>query len=194
MSIVAASENCLAIGTRLSDFEITGVLGEGGFGIVYLAFDHALQRTVAIKEYMPGVLAERGPDQSIAVRAERHLETFKVGLKSFINEARFLAQFDHPSLVKVYRYWEQNRTAYTAMKYYEGRTVKDIVAESPELVSEGWCRSVVRQILDALELLDTMNIVHRDVSPDNIIVQQHRFAVLLHHARCRASRTSSSAR
>ena len=109
------SENCLPIGTRLHDFEITGVLGEGGFGIVYIAFDHSLQRNVAIKEYMPGVLATRGEDHSIRVRADRHQETFLVGQKSFINEARFLAQFDHPSLVKVYRFWEQNRTAYTAI-------------------------------------------------------------------------------
>ncbi len=180
MSIVpAGSENCLPIGTRLSDFEITGVLGEGGFGIVYLAFDHALQRTVAIKEYMPGVLAARGSDHSVAVRAERHQETFNVGLKSFINEARFLAQFDHPSLVKVYRYWEENQTAYTAMKYYEGRTVKQIVGAAPASVTEAWCRALVRQILEALEMLYTMNIVHRDVSPDNIIVQDNGEAVLL---------------
>lgn len=180
MSIVpAGSENCLPIGTRLSDFEITGVLGEGGFGIVYLAFDHALQRVVAIKEYMPGVLAARGADRSVEVRAERHQDTFNVGLKSFINEARFLAQFDHPSLVKVYRYWEENQTAYTAMKYYEGRTVKEIVSGAPETVTEAWCRALVRQILDALEMLYTMNIVHRDVSPDNIIVQENGEAVLL---------------
>lgn len=181
MSVVAAtgSENCLTIGTRLADFEITGVLGEGGFGIVYLAFDHSLQRTVAIKEYMPGVLAARGADHSVSVRAERHQDTFNVGLKSFINEARFLAQFDHKSLVKVYRYWEQNRTAYTAMQYYEGRTIKDIVARSPELVTQEWCMAILRQILGALEMLYTMNIVHRDVSPDNIIVQDNGDAVLL---------------
>ncbi len=175
----AGSENCLPVGTRLSDFEITGVLGEGGFGIVYLAFDHSLQRTVAIKEYMPGVLATRGADHSVAVRAERHRDTFNVGMKSFINEARFLAQFDHPSLVKVYRYWEQNQTAYTAMQYYDGRTIKEIVAARPELVTQAWCLSVMKQILAALEMLYTMNIVHRDVSPDNIIVQDNGDAVLL---------------
>ncbi|MFZ3290020.1 MAG: serine/threonine-protein kinase, partial [Telluria sp.] len=173
------TENCLAIGTRLSDFEITGILGEGGFGIVYVAFDHALQRTVAIKEYMPGALAARGADQSVAVRAERHQETFEVGLRSFINEARLLAQFDHPSLVKVYRFWEQNRTAYTAMQYYDGRTVKNIVENSPELVTDAWCRLVFKQILEALEMLYTMNILHRDVSPDNIMVQASGDAVLL---------------
>jgi serine/threonine protein kinase len=176
---IAGSENCLPIGTRLADFEITGILGEGGFGIVYIAFDHSLQRNVAIKEYMPGVLAARAEDHSIRVRAERHQETFNVGLKSFINEARFLAQFDHPSLVKVYRFWEQNQTAYTAMQYYDGRTIKDIVTASPDVVTEEWCRKILKQILEALEMLYTMRILHRDVSPDNIIVQENGDAVLL---------------
>ena len=175
----SGSENCLPIGTRLSDFEITGVLGEGGFGIVYIAYDHSLQRHVAIKEYMPGALAMRGGDRGVSLRAERHQETFKLGLKSFINEARFLAQFDHPSLVKVYRFWEQNRTAYTAMQYYQGRTIKQIVAESPELIDEAWCRKIMRQMLQALEMLYTMKILHRDISPDNIIVQENGDAVLL---------------
>ncbi len=177
--VVKGSENCLPIGTRLHDFEITGILGEGGFGIVYIAFDHSLQRSVAIKEYMPGVLAARASDHGIRVRAERHRETFDVGLKSFINEARFLAQFDHPSLVKVYRFWEQNHTAYTAMQYYDGRTIKDIVNGSPHVVNEAWCRKILKQILDALEMLYTMRILHRDVSPDNIIVQESGDAVLL---------------
>jgi predicted Ser/Thr protein kinase len=178
-SVNNGSENCLPIGSRLSDFEITGILGEGGFGIVYIAYDHSLQRTVAIKEYMPGALAMRGGDRGVSLRAERHQETFKLGLKSFINEARFLAQFDHPSLVKVYRFWEQNRTAYTAMQYYEGRTIKQIIADSPELADEAWCRKILRQILQALEMLYTMKILHRDISPDNIIVQQNGDAVLL---------------
>ena len=176
---VRASENCLPIGTRLADFEIIEVLGEGGFGIVYLAFDHALRRTIAIKEFMPSVLAMRGQDGAVALRAERHHDTFQGGLKSFINEARLLAQFDHPALVKVHRYWEQNGTAYTAMQYYEGRTIKDIVATSPELVDQAWCVKMLGQVLQALEMLYTMQIVHRDVSPDNIIVQDSGEAVLL---------------
>ncbi|QNA89686.1 serine/threonine protein kinase [Massilia sp. Dwa41.01b] len=177
--INAGSENCLPIGTRLSDFEITGVLGEGGFGIVYVAYDHALQRTVAIKEYMPGALTMRAAGDAVSLRSERHQETFRLGLKSFINEARILAQFDHPALVKVYRFWEQNNTAYTAMKFYDGRTVKDIVTNSPELVDEAWCRRVTEQILGALDMLYTMRILHRDISPDNIIVQENGDAVLL---------------
>jgi len=175
----AGSENCLPIGTRLADFEITGVLGEGGFGIVYVAYDHALQRTVAIKEYMPGALALRADDGSIALRSDRHQDTFGLGLKSFINEARLLAQFDHPALIKVYRFWEQNNTAYTAMKFYQGRTIKEIVNTTPELVDEAWCRKVLYQILQALDTLYTMQILHRDISPDNIIIQENGDAVLL---------------
>mgnify|MGYP003384775882 CR=1 FL=1 len=173
------TENCLAIGTRLADFEITGILGEGGFGIVYVAFDHSLQRTVAIKEYMPGTLAGRAADASVSVRAERHKATFEAGLKSFINEARLLAQFDHPSLVKVYRFWEQNKTAYMAMRYYDGKTLKDIVRSRPEMVTEAWLKFIFKQILEALDTLYKAKILHRDVSPDNIIVQKNGDAVLL---------------
>lgn len=175
----AGSENCLPPGTRLADYEIVRVLGEGGFGIVYLAFDHALHRHVAIKEYMPSALAMRGADLGVSLRAERHQDTYRLGLKSFINEARFLAQFDHPALVKVHRYWEQNRTAYTAMQYYQGRTVKQIVADTPQLVDQAWCLRLLGNILQALDMLHGAQIVHRDVSPDNIIVQSNGDAVLL---------------
>ncbi|MFZ6673480.1 protein kinase domain-containing protein [Undibacterium sp. Xuan67W] len=175
----APGENCLAIGTRLNDFEVTGVLGEGGFGIVYLAFDHSLQRTVAIKEYMPGALAGRTSDASVVVRAERYKKTFDAGLKSFINEARLLAQFDHPSLVHVYRFWEENKTAYMVMRYYDGQTLKDIVNTRPEVITEDWLKAMIKQILEALDTLYRAKILHRDISPDNIIVQKNGDAVLL---------------
>ncbi|MET3138724.1 serine/threonine protein kinase [Undibacterium sp. GrIS 1.2] len=172
-------QNCLAVGTRLNDFEITGILGEGGFGIVYLAFDHSLQRTVAIKEYIPGALASRAADSSVVVRVERHKKTFDAGLKSFINEARLLAQFDHPFLVKVYRFWEENKTAYMVMRHYDGFTLKEIVNQRPELVTEAWLKFIFKQILEALDTLYKAKILHRDVSPDNIIVQKNGDAVLL---------------
>ena len=175
----SGSDNCLAIGTRLADFEITGIVGEGGFGIVYLAFDHSLRRTVAIKEYMPGALAGRGRDQSVIVRAGRHQETFDTGLKSFINEARLLARFDHPALVKVYRFWEENKTGYMAMRYYEGETLKAVVKDQPELINEAWLKAMLKPMLEALETLYKIQILHRDISPDNIMIQKNGDAVLL---------------
>jgi hypothetical protein len=171
--------NCLPIGTRISEFEIRQVIGEGGFGIVYLAFDHSLQRTVAIKEYMPSALAARSTDHTVSVRSKRHAEAFEAGLRSFINEARLLAQFDHPALVKVYRFWEQHGTAYMVMRYYEGRTLKSVLRDNPELVNEAWLKRLLKPILSALDKLYAASILHRDVSPENIMIQPDGKPVLL---------------
>lgn len=176
---ITGSANCLPIGTRLAEFEITGVIGEGGFGNVYLAFDHSLQRTVAIKEYMPVSLASRGIDNSVLVQTKRHRETFETGMNSFINEARLLAQFDHPALIKVYRFWEENRTAYMAMRYYEGQTFKAIIAKHPERVTEAWLKPILKPLLEALDTLYKLQVLHRDISPDNIMIQNNGEAVLL---------------
>ncbi len=176
---ITGSANCLPIGTRLAEFEITGVIGEGGFGNVYLAFDHSLQRTVAIKEYMPVSLASRGIDNSVLVQTKRHRETFETGMNSFINEARLLAQFDHPALIKVYRFWEQHNTAYMAMRYYEGQTFKAIISKHPERVTEAWLKTILKPLLEALETLYKLQVLHRDISPDNIMIQNNGEAVLL---------------
>jgi serine/threonine protein kinase len=175
----AGSETCLPVGTRLAEFEITDLIGEGGFGIVYLAFDHSLQRTVAIKEYMPSALARRGADKGVVVRLQREQETFDAGLRSFINEARLLAQFDHPALVKVYRFWEENNTGYMAMRYYEGHTIKGVVKNTPALVTEVWLKGMLKPVLEALEALYRVQVLHRDISPDNIMIQDNGEAVLL---------------
>lgn len=180
MDTATGSEAALPVGTRLgADFEILSVLGEGGFGIVYLALDHSLQRTVAIKEYMPDSLAKRRCDSHVTVRRQSDSEAFQAGLKSFIQEARLLARFDHPALVKVYRYWEQNDTGYMAMQYYQGRTVKTILGSEPGIVTEDWLKGVMRPVLDALETLYQVQVLHRDISPENIMVQHGGAAVLL---------------
>lgn len=89
---------------------------------MYLALDHDLEREVAIKEYLPATLAGRTESQQVSLRSQADAETFALGLKSFVNEARLLARFDHPSLLKVYRFWEANGTAYMAMPVMHGRT------------------------------------------------------------------------
>jgi serine/threonine protein kinase len=161
--------NALPAATRLSEFEVTGVIGEGGFGIVYLAWDHSLQRKVALKEFMPASLALR--DQlTVRVRSARHKETFEAGMKSFINEARLLAQFDHPSLVKVYRFWEANGTAYMVMPLYEGITLKDCVTRMAGPPDEAWLLSLLSPLTEALAVIHRENCFHRDIAPDNVIL------------------------
>lgn len=164
------SQNALPVGTRVGEFEIKGLVGTGGFGIVYLAYDHSLQRQVALKEYMPSELAGRDAGATVGVKSERYLETFQAGLRSFVNEARLLAQFDHPSLVKVYRFWESNGTAYMVMPFYRGQTLKQALAAMEEPPGEAWLKGILAQLLEALSVLHRDNCLHRDISPDNILI------------------------
>jgi hypothetical protein len=162
--------NMLPVGTYLAEFEITKVLGEGGFGIVYLAEDHSLGRRVALKEYMPSSLAARVGGTQVSVKSERHRETFEAGLKSFVNEARLLAQFDHPSLVKVYRFWEDNGTAYMVMPFYEGVTLKDELKAMGKPPDEAWLRERLEPLTEALAVIHAEQCFHRDIAPDNVIL------------------------
>ncbi|CAH0348337.1 protein kinase [Aquabacterium sp. CECT 9606] len=158
-------------GTRLGEFEIKGLIGEGGFGIVYLAYDESLQRQVALKEYMPSSLAARSnTTATVSVKSDRHRETFQAGLKSFVNEARLLAQFDHPSLVKVYRFWEGHGTAYMVMPYYEGPTLKRALADLGRPPTEAELKAWLRPLMDALEVMHAAHCFHRDIAPDNILL------------------------
>ncbi len=158
------------MGTYLGEFEILQVLGEGGFGIVYLATDHSLQRRVALKEYMPSSLATRSGATAVQVKSERYRETFVAGMKSFINEARLLASFDHPSLVKVYRFWEANGTAYMVMPFYEGCTLKEHLRELGAPPDEAWLRALLAPLTEALQVIHADQCYHRDIAPDNVIL------------------------
>ncbi|KAB2893106.1 MAG: serine/threonine protein kinase, partial [Burkholderiaceae bacterium] len=171
--------DALPVGTRLAEFEIQALLGVGGFGMVYQAFDHSLRRHVAIKEYMPSALAGRAQGQSLWVRTSSDELTFQAGLASFVNEARLLAQFDHPSLVKVFRFWEANNTAYMVMPLYVGMTFKQARAQMRTPPPEAWLRKVLWSVLDALRVLHDGQTLHRDISPDNIFLQDNGPPVLL---------------
>jgi serine/threonine protein kinase len=175
----AGTAVALAPGTRVAEFEVRRVLGSGGFGIVYLAWDHALEREVALKEYMPGTLAGRGDGLAVSVRSQAMADTFALGLRSFVNEARLLARFDHPSLVKVYRFWEDNGTAYMVMPYYVGRTIRQVRAGMVVPPGEGLCRRVLDALLSALDVLHKEGVFHRDIAPDNILLGDDGAPVLL---------------
>jgi non-specific serine/threonine protein kinase len=177
----------LEAGHRLDEFELLEVIGEGGFGIVYRAYDHSLQREVAVKEYMPSMLARRVGDDSVHVRSDRLTATFQAGLRSFINEARTLAQFSHPALVRVHRFWEANSTAYMAIQLYRGRTLRRLAEEEPTKISEAWLLGMLGPLLGALETLHRSQCFHRDIAPDNIFIQQDDLPVLLDFGAARKS-------
>ena len=174
----ARASEALANGTRIDEFEILGVIGEGGFGIVYLTVDHSLGREVALKEYLPKSVAGRVGAARVSVRDPSSTEVFQMGLDSFINEARMLAQFDHPGLVKVHRFWTGNGTAYMVMPYYRGVTVREIVRRNGPL-SEVQLVGVLQGILSALDVMHARQCFHRDVAPDNILLLEDERPVLL---------------
>ncbi len=160
----------LPVGHALQEYVIEGLVGEGGFGIVYLARDTRLGRVVALKEYMPNNLATRSSNHTVSVRSERHRETFELGLRSFVNEAQLLASFDHPSLVKVYRFWEANGTAYMVMPFYQGPTLKKWLRDLGQPPDERWLLALLAPMIDALEQLHHDHCYHRDIAPDNILL------------------------
>ena len=171
--------NVLPVGTHLGEFEILDLIGEGGFGIVYLAYDHSLERQVALKEYMPSGLAKRTTHLAVTVRSQHNVETFTAGLKSFINEAKMLAQFDSQSLVKVHRFWEGNGTAYMVMPFYEGITLKQALKQRRVTPSESWIRVLLADLFDAIEIIHRGQCLHRDIAPDNILLLKDGRPLLL---------------
>ena len=160
----------LPVGSRLAEFEITRVVGQGGFGVVYEAWDHTLERVVAIKEYLPTSLSTRQQDGTVVPLSERHRETFDLGMRSFINEARLLAQFDHPSLLKVYRFWQERGTTYMVMPFYRGDTLRQALVSIPAGVDEAWLIRIMDGVTQALAVMHGANCYHRDIAPDNIIL------------------------
>lgn len=173
----AHEKNALPIGTILEDYEIIDIIGWGGFGIVYLANDN-LGRKVAIKEYMPTSLAKRTDTTTVIVISQKYEETFQAGLQSFVKEARFLVQFSHPSLIKVFRFWEGNGTAYMAMEFYQGKTLKETLHTMQD-PPEAWLKFLLEHLLDATNVLHKAQCLHRDISPDNILILPNSEPVLL---------------
>lgn len=169
----------LPLGTRFGEMEIVRVLAVGGFGIVYLARDHALDRDVAVKEFLPSHLVCRGEGCEVTVRSLTHATTFALALESFVDEAKLLARFSHPAMVKVHSSWKANGTAYMAMPYLRGPTLWELRRSMTQAPTEIWLRSIVDPLLEALQLLHAERIYHRDVAPDNVILTGAGLPVLL---------------
>ncbi|HKW82745.1 MAG TPA: serine/threonine-protein kinase [Burkholderiaceae bacterium] len=159
--------------------ELVRVLASGGFGIVYLARDHWLDRDVAVKEFLPAHLAGRGDDLRVELRTDAGAAEFAQGLQSFIAEAKLLAHFSHPAIVKVHRYWEANGTGYMVMPYLRGPTLGQVRRSMSQAPTEEWLRSIMEPLMGALAMLHAESVYHRDISPDNVLVSENNGAPIL---------------
>lgn len=158
-------------GTRLHEYRIESVLGQGGFGITYLATDVHLSAQVAIKEYLPEEIAQRRPEGHVAPRATRHVERYLRGLESFLAEARTLAALRHPAIVRVARFFEAHRTAYMVLEYEQGTPLKAWWPQHHAVGETGLVERLL-PVLDGLEAVHAAGFLHRDVKPENIQVRE----------------------
>lgn len=174
----ASDMAALAPGQSLLEYRIDKVLGGGGFGITYLAQDSNLQLPVAIKEFFPSSLVIRDAEQQVLGRNEDADGQFQWGLERFIDEARTLASFRHPHIVRVLRYFKANGTAYIVMEYESGLPLPQWLSRNRGLDQAGLLR-IVYPLLDGLDAVHKLDFLHRDIKPDNIYIRADGSPVLL---------------
>ena len=170
--------HALSKGTRLNQYEVMNILGAGGFGITYMARDTTLDTTVAIKEYLPGDLAVRQGDSQVTAKSSLSKSDFDWGMDRFLAEARTLARFRHPNIVRVNQIFQANNTAYLVMEYAKGQSLDDLLQKNGP-ISEEQTKDILYPILDGLKRVHEQGFLHRDIKPGNIIIRDEGGAVLI---------------
>lgn len=165
-------------GTRIREFEFHRVLGHGGFGITYLGWNITLNIPLAIKEYFPADLATRERNLSVVPQTAQAGPDFQWGLERFLDEARILARFHHPNIVRIHQYFEAHRTAYIAMDYVEGESLSAHFNRKGTLSGKE-LKGILDPLLEALEVVHGADFLHRDIKPGNIILRARDGAPVL---------------
>ena len=162
----------LSAGTVLQNrYEIGAVVGAGGFGITYAAWDRVLEQRVAIKEYMPGEFSTRTPGETrVSVYGGEKEEQYKNGRDKFYEESQRLAKFqDVPGIVQIYNSFEENETAYLVMEFLEGETLGERLKRDKR-IPEQEAVGIILPVLQALTEVHRVGILHRDIAPNNIFL------------------------
>ena len=155
---------------RVEEYEVKRTLGQGGFGITYLAWDRKLDGAVALKEYFPASYARRRRNNKVMPARRESSETFQWGLNRFLDEARAIHRLSHDNVVHVRRHFEANGTAYLAMEHVEGDSLESILEERRTLKPSEW-RPILDGLLNGLQHVHKSGYLHRDVKPENIVIR-----------------------
>ena len=169
--------------TVIGGYRVVRKISAGGFGVVYLAVDKEGQQ-VAVKEYLPSALTMRDDGALVPQVAPEKLSLYRLGLKSFFEEGRSLAQISHPSVVSVLNFFRQNETVYMVMNYLEGATLQDFIVTARDLKKqkvfrESTIRSLFDEILRGLRIVHQHKMLHLDLKPANIFITDDNKAVML---------------
>ena len=162
----------LEIGYRLNGrYRVCRSLGQGGFGITYLAEDELLGQKIVIKEYFPAAFARRAEDGSIRIMEETDRAAFTEGRNRFLREARILTSLlDVPGVVKAWNYFQENQTAYLVMEYVQGISLRSWLEQNGEVPSFDEALEMLRPVVLALANIHKKGLLHRDITPDNLMV------------------------
>jgi len=178
--VSAFHKSSLRSGYRLAEYTIESVLGHGGFGITYLAHDTALGAQVAIKEYLPHEIASRENKTQVFPNPDRDaVRDYQHGLKNFVKEARALARFKHPHIVRVLRFLEANNTAYVVMEYEEGQSLSDFLKRNGPRLDEPTLLRIFIPILNGLHAVHEAEMLHLDIKPENIYLRKDGSPMLI---------------
>ena len=172
-------------------YTIESFLKVGGFGLTYLARD-SLDRTVVVKECFPGTLCSRSR-QIVRARSRAHQEEFRSVVRLFVQEARRLAKVRHPNIVGVHQVFEDNETAYMALDYIRGDDLLDIIEEGRNRLDPAQITEMLERLLQAIGFVHDHGLLHRDISPDNILIDDQTGApVLIDFGAAREQATKTS--
>ncbi len=178
-SVDADQQDDLQPGTTLlhGQYTITRFLNNGGFGITYLAKD-SLDRTVVIKECFADAFCRR-TNALVSARSRAHQSELKSIIRHFIREAQSLSKLKHPNIVGVHQVFEDNDTAYMAIDYVDGRDLQDILDDQNTVLTPEQITGMTRKLLNAIGYVHDANLLHRDISPDNILLTADDEPVLI---------------
>jgi serine/threonine protein kinase len=172
-------DEALPIGTVLGGCQIMEPISIDGMSILYLATDSALQRDVLIREHFPAKWMRRENEIQVVLREGADDLVRAQALEAFLKEGRLLGKLDHPSIVKVHRFWEQNQTAYMMMPFYQGETLAALLQRITIPITETWLRQLLSALLGALQALHTAGCYHLAITPDNIWITPEGVPILL---------------
>lgn len=179
----------------VAEYVIESVLGHGGFGITYLARDNTLRAEVAIKEYLPHDIAVRDPKTQVVMPqlSNEAIRDYQWGLKQFVKEARALARFKHPNIVRVLRFFEANGTAYMVMEYEQGETLAQHLKKHGQRLDESSLLRIVMPILNGLHAVHEADLLHLDIKPENIYLGRDGNPMLIDFGSARQALSSIGA-
>lgn len=165
-------------GSRVENFVVRRLIARGAFSFVYLV--HGESGTpFALKEYFPATLATRDTGDASPAVAPEHSETFRLGLRCFLEEARVLARLSHRNVVRVLSFLRANDTAYLAMRYERGRTLLEHIQSAGRPLAEGWIRETFAQLLEGLQEVHSAQLLHLDIKPQNLLIRNDGTPVLI---------------